>query len=321
LPGSGGPLAASDGLVVAAASAKLRGDPAALVVALDAATGKARWKLAIDSTAWSVVTSIASISGGVVVGGSFQGTLRAGDRVVASAGQTDGFVARLTDAGAVVWLERFGGPGADAIQGVAVAGDTIAIAGTYSAGADLLGEPLPSIDEDAPYADAFAAELNGKGARLWNATLGGKLDDAVAGVAIDTAGRVVIAATARGDVHVGENALTARSPSQALVAWLTRDGSTTMLLDADGASAIAAARDHVVVAGYTATDAVLVALDPGREIARVSIAGPGREEVPALATIPGGFIAALAHTAAVMIDGTAIPAPADPMAGGALVVR
>ena len=94
-----------------------------------------------------------------------------------------------------------------------------------------------------------------------------------------------------------------------------------MLLDADGASAIAAARDHVVVGGYTATDAFLVALDPGHEVARFPLAGPGREEVTALATIPGGFVGAIAHTAALTIGSTALPAPADPMTGAALIVR
>jgi hypothetical protein len=321
LPGTAGPLARSGKLVIASASATLRGDPGALLVALDAATGAQQWKLAIDATGWSEITAIAPTADGVVVGGSFQGTLRAGESVVASAGQTDGFIARITTAGTVAWLERFGGPGSDAIQGVAVAGDTIAFAGTFSPAADVLGQPLQSVDEDAPYADAFAGELDASGALRWVQTFGGKLDDAVAGVALDTAGHVVVAATVRADVHVGAQALTARNPSQALVAWLTKDQASAMLLDADGASAIAAARDHVMFGGFTATDARLVALDPGHEFARFAISGPGREEVTALATVPGGFIAAIAHTAALTIDSTTLPAPADPMTGAALIVR
>lgn len=321
LPGTGGPVACSGTRVIASASAKLRGDPGALLVALDAATGAEQWKLPIDATGWSVITAIAPAADGVIVGGSFQGTLRAGPQVVASAGQTDGFVAAISAAGTVTWLERFGGPGADAIQGVATDGHAIAIAGTFSPGADLLGEPLISIDEATPYADAFAAELDPSGAKQWVATFGGKLDDAVAGVAIDADGRVVVAGTARGDTHVGAHELAPQRTTQAMVAWLTKDDATAMLLDADGASAIAAAQGHIVVGGYSATDAVLTAVDGARTLTRWSITGPGREEVTALSSIPGGFVAAIAHTAAITIDGTPLPAPADPMAGAALVVR
>jgi hypothetical protein len=316
LPGSGGPLATGSGLVYAAASAKLRGDPAAMVTALDAASGGQRWKLAIDSTGWSVITALAASSDGVLAAGSFQGTLRAGDAVVSSAGQTDGFVARLTAGGRVAWLVRMGGPGSDAIQGVATAADRIAIAGTFAPGADLLGEPLHAVDEDLPFADAFAAELDPRGARIWAATYGGKLDDAVAGCAFDSAGHVVVAGTARDVVHVGAQELTVKG-TQAIVATISRDDASATLLPADGASAVAAARDSVVVAGYTGTDALLVSLAG----ASWKIDGPGREEVTALASIPGGFVAALAHTAAVTVDGASLPAPADPLAGGALLVR
>ena len=134
LAGTGGPLATGNGLVYAAASAKLRGDPAAIVSALDAASGAERWKLPIDSTGWSVITALAATSDGVLAAGSFQGTLRAGDSVVGSAGETDGFVARVTADGKVAWLVRMGGPGSDAIQGAAISGDRIAIAGTFAAG-------------------------------------------------------------------------------------------------------------------------------------------------------------------------------------------
>ena len=103
----------------------------------------------------------------MVVGGSFSGTLRIGAKVVSSAGKTDGFVARLTATGGVAWLVRVGGPGADAVQGVAAAGDRIAIAGTFAAGADLLGQPLPPFDERSVAADGFVAELDAAGARRW----------------------------------------------------------------------------------------------------------------------------------------------------------
>lgn len=318
-----GALAMGDGLVFVGASAKLRGDPGALVVGLDAASGAERWRLPIDATGWSLVTSVAPIAGGVVVGGSFQGTLRAANTVVESAGQTDGFVARIGKDGSLVWLERLGGPGADSVQGVAVRGDRIAIAGTFSPAADILGEPLASIDEELPFSDAFAATLDGNGKRTWSATWGGKLDDAVAGVAIDDRDRVVVAGTARDVVHVDAQELTAKG-TDAIVVWFAKSGAAARLIggaDLDGASAIVAAGDHVLVAGYSGSAAFIAEVAADEQITEWQATGAGREEVPALTRVPGGFAAAIAHTAALTFDGATLPAPADPMAGGALVVR
>jgi len=323
LPGTAGPLASGGGIIYAAASAKLRGDPGALVVMLDAATGATKARLDIDATGWSLITGVAPIDGGVIVGGSFQGTLRAANAVVASAGETDGFVARLTAAGEVAWLVRLGGPGSDAVQGVAVREQRIAIAGTFSPAADILGEPLQSVDEQLPFADAFAATFDASGKRTWTATFGSRLDDAVAGVAIDDLDRVVVAATARDVVHVGAQELTAKA-TDALVVWFARSDAKALLIgDAgvDGATAITAAGEHVIVAGTSAQAAFIAELAPGETVARWPVAGPGREEVPALATIPGGYVAAIAHTGTLTFDGATLPAPADPLLGGALAIR
>ena len=101
-----------------------------------------------------------------------------------------------------IWLIRLGGPGADTVQGVAASGDRIAIAGTFAAGADLLGQPLPAFDDRSVAADGFVAELDATGARRWAQTFGGKADEAVAGVAIDAAGRIAVAASVRDTVSV-----------------------------------------------------------------------------------------------------------------------
>lgn len=349
LPGDGGPLVVSGKQVLAAvggsgaaAGLPLRGDPGAAVVALDAATGAIAWKLAVDSTEWSVIAALATTPDGAVIGGSFSGTLRIADKVVSSAGQADGFVARLTAAGGVAWLVGVGGPSADAVHGVAVAGDRIAVAGTFATGADLLGEPLPAFDDRSPRADGFVAELDGRGQRRWVRTFGGGQDDAVAGVAIDAAGRIAVAATARDTVRVGATELTASGTADGLVAWWGPDGTelSAVLIggaDFDGLRAIVPAGERVVVAGFysgsirlggqTLTagggdDAFLAELDASGAMVRAwPVSGDGREEITALAAIPGGFVAGVAHTAAARIDGQALPSPADPMSGAAIIVR
>lgn len=57
------------------------------------------------------------------------------------------------------------------------------------------------------------------GARRWIQSFGSKADDAVAGAAIDAAGRIAIAATAIDTVHIGGSELTASGPADGMVAW------------------------------------------------------------------------------------------------------
>jgi len=349
LDGFGGPLAVSGSKVVAALGGarsvgglELRGEPGAAVVALDAATGAVAWKLAIDATDWSVIGALAAAPDGVLVGGSFTGTLRIADRAVGSGGKTDGFVARLTASGGLAWLIRLGGPGADSVQGVAMSGDRVAIAGTFTAGADLLGQPLPAYDDRSLAADGFVAELAADGSRRWVQTFGGKADEAVAGVAIDAAGRIAVAASVRETVHIAGADHVAGGPGDGLVAWWSPDGSagTVTLLggtDFDGLRAITAIGERVVVAGFFSgalrlgdhsltagggDDAFLAELDPSGSIVTAwPVTGPGREEVTALSPLPGGFIAGIAHTAAASVGDDSLPAPRDPSSGAALVVR
>lgn len=348
IDGTAGPLARSGELLAVtlgnttmAAGIPLRGSPGAVVAALDASSGVIRWKLAIDASEWSVIASIAAVDGGFVVGGSFSGTLRAADQVVSSAGKLDGFVARLTAAGTVDWLIRIGGANADAVTGVAAAGGRIAITGTFATGAELAGEPLTATDDKSPATDVFVAELDGRGKRRWSATFGGPRDDSAAGVAIDGRGRIAVAATIREHVKVDVHELVVGGPSDGLLVWFGRDGAAGPAIPLggealDGLQAIVATGDRIVVGGFYAgtiklgkqaivadggDDAFVAAFDGARVTGVWPIGGPGREEIAGLAAVPGGFVAGIAHTAAVKIDGQPLASPKDPAAGAGVIVR
>ena len=347
LPGDGGPLALTSGTVLAASSTRMRGEPGSLVACLDAATGAERWRVAVDATGWALITSVAAApDGGAVIGGAFGGTLRIAKKIVSSAGASDGFVARLSPAGDLVWLVRTGGAGADAVQGVAVAasgGGVVAIAGTFTAGADLAGVPLAASDERSPFGDGFVAELElATGARRWAQTFGGKVEDAVAGVAIAGDGHVAVAATARDAVHAGGADLVPHGAGDGLVAWFspTGEADTAVLLggeDFDGLDAIAPAGDRVVVGGFFSgaielagqklsagggDDGFLAEIDASGAVREAwQVGGEGREEIAALAALPGGFVAGVTHTARAHVDAAPLPAPSDPESGAALVVR
>jgi hypothetical protein len=347
LAGGPGPIALGSGLLGitlsgagTVAGLELRGEPGVVVAALDAASGAVKWKLAIDSSEWAVPSSIAAIGGGFVVGGTFSGTLRAADKIVSSAGKLDGFVARLSATGQVEWLIRVGGPHADAVLGVATDGQRIAITGTFATGAELQGEPLLAADDKAPTVDVFVAELDGKGARKWAQSFGGKLDDSVAGIAIDGRGRLAVAATLRDMLKIDVHDITARGGSDGVVVFFDKAGSPGPVVnlggsDKDSLSAIAASGDKLIVSGLFAgplqlgretlnasgDDAYLVALD-GVQIAQVwPIKGAGREDITALSSIPGGFVAGLAHSTSATIDGQTLASPKDPTSGFGLVVE
>lgn len=318
------------------------GEPGALLLAVDAHTGAPAWRLPLSTNEWVVVSAIAGADDGFVVGGAFSGSLRIKNSVVTSGAKSDGFVAKISAAGDLAWLIRIGGPGADAVQGVATRGERIAIAGTFAAGADILGAPLPAFDEKSPFADAFVAELAPNGTRTWSKSFGGRQAETVAGVAIDSHGAVVVAASARDTVHVGGLDLVARGPADGLLAWWSPDGTPSHAVlvggtDFDGIRSIVAAEDRIVVGGfYSGTidlgDAQLTAgggdgafiatFDRrGTIVDAFDIEGAGREEIVGLATIYEGIVAGIAHTAAASITGAALPAPNDPLAGAAIVVR
>jgi hypothetical protein len=344
LAGSAGWLAATEKLVAVTVSRNegVRGDPAAAVDVLDASTGAKKWSALFDSTEWAIATSIAAYGDGFVVVGSFGGTLRVRDRVVSSAGGSDGFVARIAGNGDIAWLVRLGGAGADGVQGVATRGERIAIAGTFSAGAELGGVALPPYDDRMPFGDAFAAELEGGGAQRWVQTFGGRADDTVAGVAIDVSGRVIVAGSVHEVVHVGSAQLVTQGASDGILVWYGDGGEkgTAVLvggLDFDGLRAITAVGDTVIAAGFfsgaiklgdrTLTagggdDSFVAMFDLNGTVARSwHVGGDGREEVTSLTAIEGGFVAGVAHTAKASIEDAQLAAPKDPMRGSALVVR
>ena len=95
-------------------------------------------------------------NGNVLVCGNFRWTAAFGGVSLSSAGFDDGFVAKYTSTGALVWAKQFGGLNSDWANAVAVApsGD-VYVAGTFNGSGFFAGTVLVS----AGYGDAFLAHL------------------------------------------------------------------------------------------------------------------------------------------------------------------
>jgi hypothetical protein len=99
----------------------------------------------------------------------------------------DGFVAKLSPAGALTWNTFLGGSGYDAGTAIAVDASSIYVAGRSSA---TWGSPARPYNSGA---DAFAAELSPSGSLTWNTFLGGSGTDQAFAVAPDGNGNLYVA--------------------------------------------------------------------------------------------------------------------------------
>jgi hypothetical protein len=135
--------------------------------------------------------------GDVVIAGRFGAPLELGGQMLPHAGDLDIYLARLDDAGQVLWAQSFGGSGADEIHDLRLQknGD-IVLLGAISDSVDFGGGPLVS----AGMRDIFLATLDHQGNHSWSARYGDAVDQ------FETDGTdtwLSLALDANGNIHIG----------------------------------------------------------------------------------------------------------------------
>ncbi len=154
-------------------------------------------------------------SGNVFVTGYFNGTVDFGGGALASAGLTDGFIAKYDSGGTHLWSRRFGDTGND--QGYSVAtdasGDVLAT-GYFNGSVDFGGGALVS----AGKTDAFIARYGPGGSHLWSQRFGDTENDQGLSIATDAAGDAFLAGSFAGSVDFGGGALTSVGGADIVVA-------------------------------------------------------------------------------------------------------
>lgn len=231
---------AVDGDVVLAGSADgkvdfgggaLNGGNEDVVIARLDAEGGHRWSRRFGGGQAQLATAVAvDAAGNAVVTGTFWGKLdlrkdAAGDDdglLLSSAGESDGFVAKLDAEGRVLWAGRFG-DAAHHQAGTAVTVDgqgNIILAGWFKGTLGLGGD-----EEGVSESDMFVAKLGPGGEVLWRRVARSTSAGKALGVAVDGAGNVVVVGSFRGELAVGETTLTNAGDKDAVVIKLDENGA------------------------------------------------------------------------------------------------
>jgi hypothetical protein len=168
------------------------------------AAGALLWADRIGGTSADSVASLArDASGNLYIGGSFEGASDfdpgPGTQILTSLGGADGFVAKFTSTGQLVWARRYGGVALDRVTDVTAdpAGNVYA-AGVFQGQADLTPEVGAVIVSNGATPDGFLLALDADGGARWAYPIGGPEDDAATAVAVTSNAAVVVAGTFRG---------------------------------------------------------------------------------------------------------------------------
>ena len=147
-----------------------------------------------DDSGQEILTDVA---GNIYLAGRFQGTADfdpgPGTTSLQSNGLSDGFVAKYTAQGALVWAKSVGGVQDDFVESIAVndLGD-VYLAGYFYDTVDFdpgLGISNVSSDGDA---DIFVLKLNSAGEFVWAMGIGGTAADGARDIAIDPSGDLLV---------------------------------------------------------------------------------------------------------------------------------
>ncbi len=169
------------------------------------AAGVHQWSQRFGGTLNDYGLSVAVDGSGVLVTGSFEGTVNFGGSDLTSAGGSDIFVAKYNAAGVHQWSQRFGNTGSDVGYSVAVDGSgNVLVTGHFNGTVNFGGSDLASMGSR----DIFVAKYNAAGVHQWSQRFGGGEGDVGYSVAVDGSGNVLVTGNFAFTVNFGGNDLT-----------------------------------------------------------------------------------------------------------------
>ncbi|WP_437913143.1 hypothetical protein WME73_41155 [Sorangium sp. So ce302] len=132
--------------------------------------------------------------GNIYIGGTFSGTINLTGKeagALVSIGTSDVYVASFDPSGQHRWSVRFGGSGAETLNGLAVTPEgNLVLGGTFYGSFTFGGTTLSSVNA----LDTFVVTMTGeKGEQGWARQLGDAADQTLRSIAVDPAGNIAIA--------------------------------------------------------------------------------------------------------------------------------
>jgi|GEM_PF-5939448 len=139
-------------------------------------------------------------NGDIYIGGLYNRDVTFGAQTITASQNTDAFVAKLDDAGNWIWAKGLDGWGAEAIEGVAVAGSKLYAAGRANGGlhADQIATELGG------QFDIFLAEFDTNGTTRGLTSAGVTSSNAGLAIASDPQGNFYLAGRSTGQLRLGE---------------------------------------------------------------------------------------------------------------------
>lgn len=190
------------------------------------------WAASAGGTGIDEVWDISAETGVIYITGSFTGEANFGGNWLASAGESDVFIAAMDLDGNWMWAKRAGGSGMDVGRDIHMK-DSVspAIAGTFSDTAEFGGQNIIG----AGGRDAFVCEMNLEGSFESVMSFGGPGNDT--GKALFTAGNhIFLAGEFIESFAVGDHVLTSAGGYDIYLVCKSPDGAWPMVLSGGGAA-------------------------------------------------------------------------------------
>lgn len=189
------------------------------VAKLLSATGEVVWIKSFGSTSDDTGLRIAvDTTNNIYITGGFQNSIDFGGGPLVSAGNIDGFAAKLDPTGGYVWAKQLGGQFADFAHGIDVRGNTVAVVGVYASSMTVNGVTLTNAGTQQGYLVEWT--LDGGNGPVKTFT-GGTSTSLPNRVVIDSSGNVVVAGSFNGTVDFGGGPVASNMVDAFLVKYST----------------------------------------------------------------------------------------------------
>jgi len=162
--------------------------------------------------------------GNIYICGRFDSTFALGGLTINSQGNLDGYVAKLSPDGIVLWLQAVGGVHFDAVSDLTVSDNNkILLTGYFQGGMEWGGQVLQA--SDSLDQDVFVSALDINGNVIWLRRAGGSSIDKGNAIDVDANGLITVTGAFSGTAYFGQQRLSSYGGEDIFVMRMLSDGS------------------------------------------------------------------------------------------------